>query len=152
MTTKYHWQKTISNVYLGKTKVIRGLTRADVNQRAAVQLNQWAQQEAQQKAKLRDQLNKQAQQDYLLALQEQAEQDTNAAQQRLSALQELLRGGLHQHAHFTWNSLKQLTPYPAFHFNEPPPTLEYFKEHMGVPAVRSSGKVCFPAKKQNAKS
>ena len=136
MATKYRWFKTISNVYLGKTLIIRGMTRTDVEQRAAIQVARWSQQESLQRARHHTQLSKQAQQDHLLALEEQASQDTIEAQNHITAVQELLPRGLKMRSKFKWESLKQLAPYPAFHFQEPNPKLEDIRQSIGVPSIR----------------
>jgi len=91
MPTRYRWQTVISNGYA--TKVIRGMTKAEVAQKAAEQQAHWAQQAAQRQAKLQGQLARQAAQDQLRRLEAQAQAQNQEAQARLLALTNLLRNG-----------------------------------------------------------
>jgi restriction system protein len=137
MTTRYRWHKVVSNNYLGTTKVIRGMTRAEVEQRAAAQLAAWAQQAAKKQQLYRTQLARQAQQDQLRALETQAAVENDEAQARLAALHDLLRRSLSSGKRFRWEELKQTRPYPPFQFLEQVPTYEQVAQSLGVPVQRA---------------
>lgn len=134
MATKYRWQKTVTNPYLGKTRVVRGMTKAQVEQAAAQVLAQWAAEEGRKRQGYQKQLDRQAQQNYLQALEAQAEAQTRDAQQRLDHLTTLLRNNLAAGRRFRWDDFKQTRPYPSFTFTEQPPTYEQVARSLNVPA------------------
>ncbi len=134
MATKYRWQKTVTNPYLGKTRVVRGMTKAQVEQAAAQVLAQWAAEEGRKRQGYKKQLDRQAQQNYLQALEAQAEAQTRDAQQRLDHLTTLLRNNLAAGRRFRWDDFKQTRPYPSFTFTEQPPTYEQVARSLNVPA------------------
>jgi restriction system protein len=136
-TTRYRWHRVIANSYLGTTKVIRGATKAEVEQKAAQQLATWAQQAAQRQQRYQAQLSRQAQQDQLRALEAQAAAENDEAQARLAALNSLLHRGIANGKRFRWDELKQLRPYPSFQFQVPPPAYEQVTQSLGVPAQRA---------------
>lgn len=53
MATQYPYSRHISNTYLGKSKVVKGMTPHEVEEKAKVQLDKWADEE--QRARQRDQ-------------------------------------------------------------------------------------------------
>lgn len=132
MPTHYQWRKTISNGYA--TKVIRGTSKADVEQRAAVQLSRWQQQAMQRQAKWNAQVARQAAQDQLRALEMQAQAQTDDAQTRMSNLNSLLQNGLGNGKHFDWNAAKDHRAFPPFQFMDSPPTYESVARRFKVPA------------------
>ncbi len=131
------WFKTISNSYLGTTRVIRGMTKAEVEQRATLQLSIWAQQEAKKRAdnhtRLTRETQKQAAQAELRALEAQAIEDTRSAEERLEAIRQLLVRGIRAKRNFRWDDLKQLKPYPPFQFHDALPAYEQIAQSLGVP-------------------
>lgn len=132
MPTRYRYQKVISNGYA--TKVIRGMTRAEVEQKAAVQQATWQQQTAQRQAKMQAQVARQAVQDELRMLEAQAQAESEEAQARHHALQHLLRNGLRNGKSFQWDDIKDHRQFPPFAFRETPPTYEGIAQRLGVPA------------------
>ncbi len=46
MPSRYHYQAIVSNPYLGKTKVVKGMTQAEVQYKAGQQQQAWAKEEA----------------------------------------------------------------------------------------------------------
>lgn len=148
MATTYRWHKTVSNSYLGKTKVIRGMTRAEVEQKAAMQLTAWAQEENKKRAQYQAQAAKQAEQDHLRLLEHQAASGTQEAKQRITALQELLKRGLLPRNQFNWESYKRNAPYPPFRFTEPIPTYEQVAANLRVPAENRFMEGIFSSKRE----
>lgn len=132
MPTRYHWQKTISNGY--STKVIRGMTKSEVEQKAAAQQAIWQQQAAQRQAKWQVQVARQAVQDQLRALEAEAQAETEEAQARIRALSNLLRDGLHSGKPFRWEEIKEHRQFPPFGFQELPPSYEQIAHRLAVPA------------------
>jgi restriction system protein len=134
MATKYRWQKVVTNSYLGKTRVVQGMTKAEVNQIAAQLFAQWAAEEARKRQGYQRQLDKQAQQNHLQALEAQAQAQTRDAQQCLDRLNGLLRSNLASGKRFRWDDFKQTRPYPQFTFTEWTPTYEQAARALNVPA------------------
>src|SRR5260370_37714352 len=48
MPSRYHYQAIVSNPYLGKTKVVKGMTQAEVQYEAGQQQQAWAKEEPRQ--------------------------------------------------------------------------------------------------------
>lgn len=132
MPTHYRWQKTISNGY--STKVIRGMTKAEVEQKAAAQQSIWQRQAAQRQVKWHAQVARQAAQDQLRALEAEAQAQTEEAQARLGVLSNLLRDGLRSGKRFRWDGAKEHRQFPPFGFQELPLTYEQVAQRLGVPA------------------
>lgn len=132
MPTRYRYQKVISNGYA--TKVIRGMTRAEVEQKAASQQAIWQQQAAQRQAKWHAQVARQAVQDELRMLEAQAQAESEEAQSRLHALNSLLRDGLRGGKPFRWDEVKDHRRFPPIEFREMPPNYEGIAQRLGVPA------------------
>lgn len=132
MPTRYRWTKMISNGH--STKVIRGMTKAEVEQKAAAQQAIWQQQAAQRQAKWQAQVARQAVQDQLRALEAEAQAETEEAQARLRALNDLLRDGLHGGKFFRWEGAKEQRKFPPFGFQELPPSYDRVAQRFGVPA------------------
>jgi restriction system protein len=132
MPTRYRWHKVISNGYA--TKVIRGMTKAEVEQKAAAQQAIWQRQAAQRQATWHVQVARQAAQDQLRMLEAQAQAETEEAQARLQALNSLLRNGLQSGKPFRWDDIKDRRQFPAFEFRDMPPSYEGIAQRLGVPA------------------
>jgi restriction system protein len=131
MPTRYRWRKVISNGYV--TKVIRGMTKAEVEQKAAAQLASWQRQAAQVQTRWQTQLARQAVQDRLRALEAQAAAETDEAQRRINWLNMLLRAGLQSGKRFRWEDVKEHRKFPPFQYQETPPTLESVAQELSVP-------------------
>lgn len=122
MGTKHRYQQTISNPYLGETKVISGNDPQEVQSKIAQQHAKWQEKEARQQEKYR-----------LLALQDQATLRSQEAQERLNALRELLVRGLRTGKRFDWSAERDNRTYVPFAFDEIAPTYEQFAQHFRVP-------------------
>src|SRR5690348_8917186 len=114
MPTRYRWQKVISNGY--STKIIRAMTKAEVEQKATAQEALWRQQEAQRQTKWQAQVARQAAQDQLRALEAQASAETEEAQARMQALDGLLHVGVDSGKRFRWDEVKEHRQFPPFEF------------------------------------
>lgn len=131
MPTQYRWHKTVT--YGPRTRVIRGMTKAEVEQKARAQLVIWQRQADKQREKDLAEIARLAEQDQLRALEAQANNNTHEAQARLTALGELLRRGLDGGKRFRWDDLKRHQQYPPFQFGEYPPSYEAVAQVLGVP-------------------
>lgn len=132
MPTHYRWQRVVSNGHY--TKVVRGMTKAEVEQKAAAQQAVWQRQAAQRTARWQAQVARQAAQDQLRALEAEAQAETEDAEARLAALNNLLLNGLRAGRPFRWDELKEHKPFPPFQFQETPPSYEQMAQRLGVPA------------------
>ncbi len=137
MPSKYPYQMQVSNPYLGKVAIIKGMTKAEVQMKANQQLVTWSEQEVKKREQYR-----------LLDLKSQAEQDSRDAQERIAALSELLRRGLRGHRRFEWNSLKNHRPYPPFQFSEPPPDYGQVAQMLRVPTAKPTLEALFSGVKK----
>lgn len=149
MPASFRFQKLIVNQYLGTSKVIRGMTKAEVEQKAATQFALWAQQAAQKQQRLHAQMVRQAQQDHLQTLDIQASAQNQDAVSRLAALNNLLLNGLSTSHQFNWNELKQLRPYPPFQFPEPAPTYEQAARTLGISSEHGMLERLLPTVRRN---
>lgn len=132
MPTRYRYQQVISNGH--STRVIRGMTKAEVNQKVAEQQATWQRQAAQRQATWQAQLARQAVQDELRMLEAQAQAESEEAQSRHHALQNLLRDRLRSGKPFRWDDVKDHRQFPPFEFREILPTYEGIAQRLGVPA------------------
>jgi restriction system protein len=132
MPTRYRWQKVISNGY--STKIIRAMTKAEFEQKAAAQQAVWRQQQAQRQTKWQAQIARQAAQDQLSALELQASAEAEDAQARIHALETLLLNGLHAGNRLRWDQVKEHRQFPPYEFREMPPTYEDIAQRLHVPA------------------
>lgn len=137
MPSQYRFQLQVSNPYLGKVAIVKGMTKAEVQYKAQQQLATWSEQERKKREQYR-----------LLDLKSQAERDSQDAQGRLGALHELLRRGLKIGRKFDWNRFKKRDPYPPFEFSEQPPTYEQVARMLRVPTRKPPFEVIFSGMKQ----
>lgn len=125
MPSKYLYQQQISNPYLGKVVIIKGMTKAEVQFKVNQQLAVWREQEAKKREQYR-----------LLDLKSQAEKQSQDAQAQQAALRELLHYGLRSGRRFNWRGLKNFKPFAPFQFIEPPPTYEQVAQMLRVPSSK----------------
>lgn len=141
MSSRYLYQTVVTNPYLSKTKVIKGMTQAEVQYKASQQQQAWAKEEADKRER-----------DRQLALKEglkaQAERNNQDAQKRLAALYHLLVNGLQPRKRFDWNGLKNQRPFNVpFQFNEPLPTYDQIARHIQVPQRQALMEMVMPSRR-----
>lgn len=141
MSIRYPYQAVASNHYLGKTKVIKGMTQAELQYKMVLQQQTWAKEEADKRERNR-----------LLALRSglkaQAERDNQDAQERLAALNHLLVHGLRRGTRFNWNALKNSRPFNApFEFRDTTPTYEEIAARMQVPQRQGIIEAIIPSRR-----
>ncbi len=141
MPSRYHYQAIVSNPYLGKTKVVKGMTQAEVQYKAGQQQQAWAKEEADKRERDRQLALKSG-------LKAQAERDNQDAQDRLTALSHLLVHGLRPSMRFDWNALKNHQPFSInFEFREPLPTYEHVAARMQVPRQQAFVEALIPSRR-----
>ena len=123
MASQYRFQKTVTNVYLGKQKIIKANTRKDLEMLADSQLRIWAEQERNHRERIQKQefarhqmLNTQQQKQY-------AEHLTREIQNQIDYLTQVISRCSNEVFWVSWNSIYSTDEYMPFtYFN--PPTLE----------------------------
>jgi restriction system protein len=114
MPSRYPYQITIRNDYLGVSKVIRAMTREELNWLVEAQLAKWSEQvrrKHQQKEKEAERL---AAKHEVENLQAQAQAASTGAQQRLEAYRGILVANLRKNLALDWDQLLDRQVYPPF--------------------------------------
>src|SRR5262249_4866422 len=123
MPSMYPYWETISNDYLGVSKVIKARTPWDLNWQVEAQLRKWAEQEG----KKREQAEKQAQRKLALqaieSLKLQAEDDTKTAQERVKSYKNILVDSLDLILKVDWEKLQDHRSFPQFKFARSKPDM-----------------------------
>lgn len=139
MPSRYLYQTVVSNPYLAKTKIIKGMTQAEVQYKATQQQQAWAKEEADKRERNRQLALK-------TGLKAQAERDNQDAQDRLAALSHLLVRGLQPGVRFNWNALKNHRPFSVhFDFREPLPIYDQIAAQMQVPQRQAFFEMFIPS-------
>ena len=121
MARKYFYSAVISNAYLGLTKEVKGVTREEVDLKAAEQIRKWDVREKRERERAR-----------IADLKEQAEFDTDEAKLQIQSYKEILQSTLAVDDTLDWNALKRHDGFPELVFDETEPTLEDIAAEMGV--------------------
>ncbi|MDM5153545.1 restriction endonuclease [Bacillus sp. DX1.1] len=140
MANRYHYQKTISNEYLRKSKLIKAASSWELNLKIQEQEQKWAQAEM-----------KQRERDKIQDIKMQTEFDTIAAQEVISEYQNILNTTLEVDDTLDWKSQKKYDTYPTFvhdSFNTQKPSLDSFKQTYNVPAEGILEKFISPLKRK----
>jgi restriction system protein len=117
MPTRYLYQTTIRNEYLGVSKVIRAMSADELDWLVDAQLTKWREQERRKREQRRKEADRRAAQREAEGLRSQAEADTAAAQEKLDAYRNILRAGLPTNLAIRWEELLDRRAYPAFQFS-----------------------------------
>jgi restriction system protein len=132
MPSRYPHQATIRNEYLCVSKVIRAMTREELDWLVDAQLAKWREQarrKRQQKAKEAERL---AAKEEAENLQAEAQARSRTAQQRLEAYHGILAANLRKNLAVDWDSLLDRRGYPAFeYFDEKPDRDEIRRNLLG---------------------
>ncbi|KUK82351.1 MAG: Restriction endonuclease, partial [Pelotomaculum thermopropionicum] len=127
-------QKTITNEYLGLTKIITGSYPAEITVKAAAQAARWADRE--KRARERKDLD---------FLRELAAYDTRQAETFIKEAKNILRANLERIKKFDPASLYDDRPYPPFVFKEAAPRYKTIARATGVPQKSFFGELFFPS-------
>jgi len=120
------WTKTIGNHYLNELRVIRGGSRAEVEAKADAQLAKWAAREAALRTR-------EAQQELVESLKEQAEMDSADLEARLKRARNVLGVLRNSKADALLLGLRNEEEYPKFTYDVPVPTYDECASEIGVP-------------------
>jgi restriction system protein len=82
MPSRYPYQVTVRNAYLGVSKVIRATTPAELDWLAQAQITKWAEQEERKRQKQQKEAERATAKHEAESLRLQAEEDTRATQQK----------------------------------------------------------------------
>jgi restriction system protein len=143
MPSQYPYRRTIQNDYLGKSRVVKAMSLAELNWQVNAQQEKWDEEEARIREKERD---KAARED----LKAQAERQTVELRERIAELQGILHATLHVDDTIRWEALLDRRKFPEFKFEQPkpdrdairreilgsPPNEQEIRERMGVPFPR----------------
>lgn len=135
MASKYFYEETIVNDYLGKVKTIKAQTLWELEQKVNEQLSKWNEQElrAREKQKIYD-------------LKVQAEYDNINLQAKLNQYRNLLNHSLSINNKLDWESQKIKIKFKKFTFRNEPLLSESYEE-LKVPK-KSFLEIIFPSKKR----
>ena len=125
MSRRYYYSQLISNEYLRVSKEVKGATPTEVEFKAAKQLEIWGKREERERERER-----------IADLKQQAEFDTQQAQQLIDSYKGLLQSTLSINDRLEWESIRDDTRFPPFSFTDPEPNLQAVMEELGVPAKR----------------
>jgi len=99
----------IHNSYLEQSKTVKGKTAEEVEKKARIQLNKWAEQEIKRRIAS-------AKQD----LRKEALDRTEMAEAEIREYRSILQAALKINCRLDWKSLSEPQPFPAFTFDDPP--------------------------------
>jgi restriction system protein len=112
MPSQYPFRRTIRNDYLGVSKVIRAMTRNELEWLVEAQLAKWRDQEDRKRQQLQKQAERQSAQRQAANLKWQAEEETKATQQKIESFRRILAGSLHTNLSLDWEQLLDRRAYP----------------------------------------
>ncbi len=123
MGSKYLYEKTISNKYLGKSKSIKASSLWELDNKVNVQIEAWNNQV--EKAKEKDDIN-----DRII----EAKLMTIDVQKRIESYKNILHSSLSNDYRVDWDSLKRKPDFPDnFMFDKVPPSFEAILKEYKVP-------------------
>jgi restriction system protein len=124
MPSQYPYRTTVRNDYLGVSKIIRAMTRGELEWLAEAQLDKWSDQETRKRAqRAREKERKNAKVE-AEALKAESGRETAAAAAAIDAFWRVLVSGLGPDLAPDWESLLDRSVYPPFHFRESKPDLD----------------------------
>src|SRR5262245_34789590 len=121
MPSQYPYRQTIRNEYLGVSKVIRAMTRNELEWLIQAQLIKWQEQEAKQRQQRQKEATRLAARQHAENLKWQADEDTKAAQQQLETFRTILISSLRIDLTINWAEWVDRRTYPPFLFTLPKP-------------------------------
>jgi restriction system protein len=110
MPSRYPFQTTIRNEYLGVSKTIRAMSAQELTWLVHAQEQKWRDQEARK----RELATAKA---YHVSLKSQAEENTRDAQERVESFRRILLDGLKTNLAIDWDLLLDRAVFPEFAFN-----------------------------------
>ena len=136
MPSRYPYWQTIRNEYLGVSKVVRAMTGGELDWLVGEQRRKWAQQEARRRQARRREADRDAARRHAENLKQQAEEDTEAAQQRLTLFRTILAARTANARPIDWEPLLDRRALPPFVFDRPKPDRDAIRLRLlGPPPV-----------------
>ncbi|MBB6672273.1 restriction endonuclease [Cohnella nanjingensis] len=132
MASRYLYSLEIHNNYLGVSKIVKGMTRYEVQLKASDQLKKWDEREKKERAK-----------EAINDLKEQAEFDTSAAQELIRAYKNILNATLQVNDKLDWEVLKDKTPFGKVY-----PSISKTRTEMQVPVENKFAELIFKSRKR----
>ena len=127
MPSQYPFRQTLHNEYLGVSRVIRAMTRHELNWLMDAQAAKWRDQEARKRQQRRKEADRKAARQYTENLKGQTEEDTKTAQENLENLRTILTGNLGVNLALDWEQLLDRRCTPPFQFNQPIPNRDQIR-------------------------
>jgi restriction system protein len=121
MASRYPYQQTVRNEYLGVSKVIRAMTLYELQWLAEAQLAKWSEQESRKRQQVQNEADRRTAKEIVENLKSQADEDTKQAQKQLDDLRSLLSASLTARSVLDWDSLMDCRGFPPFQFQLRPP-------------------------------
>jgi restriction system protein len=120
----------VRNDYLGVTKVIRAMTRGELEWLAEAQLDKWAEQERRTRARRAKERERASARQEAETLKADAEADTEAAAARITEFRNVLADGLGKNLAPDWESMIDRAGFEPFHFDEPKPDIAAIRRRL----------------------
>jgi restriction system protein len=124
MPSQYPYRTTIRNEYLGVSKIIKAMTRNELEWLIECQHAKWNEQEKRKRQQRQKEADRKRSQRQAEALKDEAEQETEVATKRIDSFREILATGLNKNLALNWESMVDRSTFPPFHFREAKPDLE----------------------------
>jgi restriction system protein len=136
MPSQYPYRQTIRNDYLGVSKVVRAMTVSELNWLIDEQRKKWAEQEARRRQTKQREAGRAEARRHAENLKQQAEDDTQTAQQRLDVFRGILAGRVANGRPVDWASLLDRRTLPPLAFDHPKPDRDAIRLRLlGPPPV-----------------
>ncbi|HJZ90366.1 MAG TPA: restriction endonuclease [Gemmataceae bacterium] len=124
MPSQYPYHTTICNEYLGVRKVIKAMTRSELQWLVDCQHAKWNEEEKRKREQKQKEADRKRAQREAEALKDEADLETEAATKRIDSFREILATGLNKNLAPDWESMVDRSTFPPFHFREAKPDLE----------------------------
>ncbi len=121
MPSQYPYRKTVRNEYLGVSKVIRAMTRRELDWLVEAQLAKWQEQEARKQQQKRKDADRERARQHAENLRLQAEEDTRAAQENIERFRTILTRSLGVNLALDWEQFLDRRTMPPFRFSQVKP-------------------------------
>jgi restriction system protein len=117
MPSQYPYRITIQNEYLGASRVVRAMSRGDLEFQVTSQLYKWNEQEQRKRTQKQKEAQRESARQHAVNLKLQAEEDTALAQQQLAAFREILSSANGRNLAIDWEQLLDRQTLESFQFN-----------------------------------
>ena len=133
MATKFTYSETVSNTYLGLTKVIKAQSRWELNLKVREQCAKWDVQAQRKRERDKNSAERARARDQVANLKELAERLNLQAEQEHECYANLLASTLKVNDALDWRRMRQTEHFREFAYTEKEPILALFNRKHGVP-------------------